>query len=64
MYLSMKIKRKLIHTSKLGRSLMVPAMWLESFREQGHDIEYVYLEIQPDDSMVLTPVLEKQKKSA
>ena len=56
----MKIKRKLIHNSKNSRSLMLPLMWFESHRLDGHEIEYVFLDMQENGTIVITPVINEK----
>jgi len=57
----MKVTRKLMHTSKLGRSLMIPSIFLEQFREKGIEVDFVIVDIK-DDELVITPVLPEKKK--
>ena len=56
----MKIKRKLIKNSENSRSLMLPLIWLESHRLDGHEIEYVFLDMQGDGSILLTPIINEK----
>ncbi len=57
----MKVKRKVIQQGKTARALILPGFWLESFREQGYNIQQVWVELVENDSLLITPILEKSK---
>ena len=58
----MRVKRRIIKQGRTARALILPGFWLESFREQGYDIQQVWVEIVEKDNLLITPILEKPKK--
>lgn len=56
----MIVKRKLIRNTKNSRSIMIPSAWIEHHQIKGHKIEYVYLEMNENGSILLTPIIEKK----
>ena len=57
----MKVIRKLVHISDKGRSLVIPQVWLEGYRNNGVDVENVVIDIK-DEMLTITPVLPPKKK--
>jgi hypothetical protein len=57
----MKVIRKLVHISDKGRSLVIPQVWLEGYRNNAIEIENVVIDIQ-DEQLTITPVLPEKKK--
>jgi hypothetical protein len=57
----MKVKRKVIQQGKTARALILPGFWLESFREQGHEIKHVWVELVENDNLLITPIIEESE---
>lgn len=56
----MKVIRKLVHISENGRTLVIPMVWLEHYRNCGIKIENVEIDIS-DEQLIIKPVLPKKK---
>ncbi len=57
----MKLKRKIIKQSTTTRGLIIPSVWFEFLKNDGYEAEEVYLDIQPNLSIIVKPILKKIK---
>jgi hypothetical protein len=57
----MRVTRTLIKTSKYGRSLMIPGIWLEQLRNRGIEPENVVIDIE-EDRLIIS--LERKSKTS